>query len=177
MSMLARLAIAILFTTTLAWAQHPEDAFQGQKAPELKGNNLWINTAPLKLEELRGKVVLLHFWAYDCPFCAETAPQIMALYEKYASQGLVIVGVHTPRTDYEKDVAKVKEAVTNKGIRYPVVIDNNYQMWSDYLCASWPSHFVIDQEGVIQLSHTGVGRYDDTEKVIQRLLAGEKSDQ
>jgi hypothetical protein len=63
--------------------------------------------------------------------------------------------------------------VTKKGIKYPVVIDNNYQMWSDYLCASWPSHFVIDRDGVIQLSHTGVGRYDDTESVIQRLLAGD----
>jgi peroxiredoxin len=172
--MLARLAVAILFTTTVALAQHPEDAFKGQKAPELKGGNAWINTNTLQLGDLKGKVVLLHFWAYDCPFCAETAPQIMALHEKYASRGLVIVGVHTPRTDYEKDVAKVREAVTNKGIKYPVVIDNNYQMWSDYLCASWPSHFVIDQEGVIQLSHTGVGRYDDTEKVVQTLLAGKE---
>jgi peroxiredoxin len=173
--MLIRLAMAILFTAAIGAAQHPEDAFVGQKAPELKGDNIWINTPALKLENLRGKVIMLHFWAYDCPFCAEAAPHIMDLYEKYAAQGLVIVGVHTPRTDYEKDVARVREAVEKKGIRYPVVIDNNYQMWSDYLCASWPSHFVIDQEGIIQLSHTGVGRYEDTDAVVRKLLAEGKA--
>jgi thiol-disulfide isomerase/thioredoxin len=157
-------------STAVASAQHPEDAFVGQKAPELKSSETWINTAPLTLEGLRGKVVLLEFWAYDCPFCAEAMPHVKALHEKYAKDGLVVIGVHTPRVDYEKEIPKVKEAVAQKGFSFPVVIDNEYLIWSDYLCATWPSHFVIDQEGVIQLSHSGTGRYEDTERVVQKLL-------
>src|SRR2546422_3635828 len=99
------------------------------------------------------------------------SPHIKELYDKYAKDGLVIIGVHTPRIDYEKDIPKIREAVAKKGIKYPVVVDNKYQIWSDYLCNTWPSHFVVDQEGVIQLSHSGTERYEDTEKVIQRLLA------
>ncbi len=168
--MLAKLALLIVMFTPLASAQHPEDAFVGQKAPELKPSDTWINSPALTLEGLRGKVVLVEFWAYDCPFCAEAIPHVKELHEKYAKDGLVIIGVHTPRIDYEKDIPKVKEAVAQKAIKFPVVIDNDYLIWSDYLCAAWPSHFVIDKEGVIQLSHSGTGRYEDTEKLIQRLL-------
>src|SRR5262249_33438815 len=117
------------------------------------------------------KVVLIDFWAFDCPFCAEAMPHVKEMYDKYAKDGLVVIGVHVPRIDYEKEIPKIKDAVTKKGIKYPVVIDNTYQIWSDYLCNTWPSHFVVDQNGVIQLSHSGTGRYEDTEKVIQKLLA------
>ena len=168
-TLLALLA-AVLFTS-VAIAQHEEDAFVGQKAPELKKLPLWLNTQPLTLESLRGKVVLLQFWAFDCPFCAEATPYVIKWYDKYAKDGLVVVGVHTPRVDYEKDEAKIREAVQKKGIKYPVVADTKYDIWSDYLCNVWPSHFVIDQQGVIQLSHSGVGRYEDTEKVIEKLLS------
>lgn len=170
--MLARLVLALLLTSGVANAQHPEDAFVGQKAPELKSEtDMWLNSAPLKLEDLKGKVVLVEFWAYDCPQCAQSMPHMKEWHKKYSKDGLVIIGVHTPRIDYEKDVAKVKEAVIQKGIEFPVVIDNKYSIWTDYLCAAWPSHFVVDQQGVIRLSHTGTGRYDDTEKIIQQLLA------
>jgi thiol-disulfide isomerase/thioredoxin len=168
--MALRLALFILMSAVVASAQHPDDAFVGQNAPELKPSDTWINTAPLTLAGLRGKVVLLEFWAYDCPFCAEAMPRVMELHEKYAKDGLVIIGVHTPRIDYEKEIPKVREAVAQKGIKFPVVIDNDYLIWSDYLCATWPSHFVIDQQGVIQLSHSGVGRYEDTEAVVKKLL-------
>jgi thiol-disulfide isomerase/thioredoxin len=168
--MIARVVLVILMSVGVARAQHPDDAFVGQKAPEIKGGDLWINSAPLKISDLRGKVVLIEFWAFDCPFCAQAMPHIKELYEKYGKQGLVIVGVHTPRIDYEKDIAKIKAAVAEKGIKYPVVVDNKYQIWSDYLCNTWPSHFVVDQEGIIQLSHSGMERYEDTEKVIQKLL-------
>ena len=169
--MIARLVLALLVTTTVARAQHPDDVFVGQKAPELKGGDAWINTGPLKLEQLRGKVVLVEFWAWDCPFCAEALPHVKELYDKYAKDGLVIIGVHTPRIDYEKDIGKVKEAVAKKGIKYPVVVDNTYQIWSDYLCNTWPSHFVLDQNGVIQFSHSGTGRYEDTDAVVRKLLS------
>ncbi len=174
--MVRKLLLAFFLITGLAWSagpQHPEDAFVGQKAPELKAGDAWINSAPLQLEQLRGKVVLIDFWAYDCPFCAQAVPHIMDLHEKYAKDGLVIIGVHTPRIDYEKEIPKVREAVAKKGIKYPVVIDNKYQIWSDYLCNTWPSHFVVDQNGIIQLSHSGMERYEDTEDVIRKLLGKE----
>ena len=169
--MLRRLILAVLISTGVAWAQHPDDVFVGQKAPELKDGDAWMNSPPLKLEQLRGKVVLIDFWAWDCPFCAQAMPHVKEMYDKYAKDGLVVIGVHVPRIDYEKDIPKIKEAVAKKGIKYPVVVDNKYQIWSDYLCNTWPSHFVVDQNGVIQFSHSGTERYEDTEKVIQRLLA------
>ena len=168
--MFTKLALALLLLAPEAWAQQAEDAFAGQKAPEIKSGKTWINSAPLKLEQLRGKVLLIEFWARDCPFCAEAMPHVKALYEKYSGDGLVVIGVHTPRVDCEKDVPKVKEAVTDKGIKYPVVIDNDYEIWTDYLCAAWPSVYVVDQEGVIQLNHSGTGRYEEIEEVIQGLL-------
>lgn len=169
--MIARLLIGLLLTMGVAYGQHPDDTFAGYDAPALKGDNIWINSKALKLEDLRGKVVLLDFWAYDCPECAKAMPYVKEWHKKYAKDGLVIIGVHTPRIDYEKDVEKVKEAVARKGIEYPVVIDNKYLIWTDYACAAWPSHYVIDQTGKIKLSHTGIGRYEETEKMIQQLLA------
>src|SRR5438105_514130 len=166
-----RLVLAWLLLSGMGWAQHPHDVFVGQKAPELKDGDAWINSTPLKLEQLRGEVVLIDFWAWDCPFCAQAMPHIRELYDTSAKDGLVIIGVPTPRIDYEKDIPKIREAVTKKGIKYPVVVYNKYQIWRDYLCNTWPSHFGVDQEGVIQLSHSGTERYEDTEKVIQRLLA------
>jgi thiol-disulfide isomerase/thioredoxin len=169
--MLRSLLLVFAVSAGTAWAQHADDVFVGQKAPELKDGDAWINSAPLKLEQLRGKVVLIDFWAFDCPFCAEAMPHIKAMHDKYAKDGLVVIGVHVPRIDYEKEIPKIKEAVAKKEIKFPVVVDNNYQIWSDYLCNTWPSHFIVDQAGVIQLSHSGMERYEDTEKVIQRLLA------
>jgi thiol-disulfide isomerase/thioredoxin len=175
MAMLTRITLyalcaAVLFSS-VAIAQHDEDAFVGQKAPELKKLPVWLNSQPMTLESLKGKVVLLQFWAFDCPFCAEATPKLIDWHQKYAKDGLVVIAVHTPRLDYEKDEAKIREAVQKKGIKYPVAVDSKYDIWSDYLCNVWPSHFVIDQQGVIQLSHSGVGRYEDTEKAIQKLLA------
>jgi thiol-disulfide isomerase/thioredoxin len=169
--MLRSLLVVLTLTTGTLWAQHADDVFVGQKAPELKDGDAWINSGPLKLEQLRGKVVLIDFWAFDCPFCAEAMPHIKEMHDKYAKDGLVVIGVHVPRIDYEKEIPKIKEAVAKKEIKFPVVVDNNYQIWSDYLCNTWPSHFIVDQAGVIQLSHSGTERYEDTEKVIQRLLA------
>src|SRR5436309_3896246 len=120
--MLPRLVLAWLLLAGIGFAQHPDDVFVGQKAPELKTGDAWINSNPLKLEQLRGKVILIDFWAWDCPFCAQAMPHIKELYDKYAKQGLVIIGVHTPRIDYEKDIPKIKQAVAKKGIKYPVVV-------------------------------------------------------
>ena len=101
-------------------------------------------------------------------------PYVIQWHEKYAADGLVVIGVHTPSIDYEKDVPRMREAVTKKGIKYPVVVDNKYEIWGDYLCNVWPSHFVVDQQGVIQFSHSGDGRYEDTEEMIQEASGKEQ---
>ncbi len=151
-------------------AQHPDDAFVGQVAPELKVDE-WFNSEPLTLEGLRGQVVLLEFWAWDCPECAQAIPYLRDWHSEYADEGLVIIGVHTPRAEYEKDVGRLRETIAAKDIRYAVATDHDYLTWLDYLNNAWPSHFVVDPEGVIQLSHTGTGRYEETEQIIERLLA------
>ena len=139
--------------------------------PGFDGATGWLNSAPLGPADLAGKVVLVDFWTYTCINWLRTLAYVRAWAEKYGDQGLVVIGVHVPRIDYEKEIPKIKDAVAKKGITYPVVVDNKYQIWSDYLCNTWPSHFVVDQNGVIQLSHSGTERYEDTEKIIQKLLA------
>src|SRR5262245_45625218 len=124
--MFARLLIVFFMLTAVAAAQHEDDAFVGQKAPELKPQEVWINTPALNLESLRGKVVLIEFWAFDCEFCAEATPHIKKWHEKYAKDDLVIIGVHTPRFEREKEVPKLREAITAQGIEYPVIVDNEY---------------------------------------------------
>src|SRR5678809_121286 len=129
--MLTKLTVAFLLLASVTYAQHPDDVFVGQPAPEMKKSDVWINSSPLTIASLKGKVVVVDFWAFDCPYCAEAMPPVLDLYNKYAKDGLVIIGVHTPRIDYEKDVPKIREAVVKKGIKYPVVVDNQYDIWSD----------------------------------------------
>ena len=149
-------------------------ALPAERAPEIRSSDTWINSdGPLTLKSLRGKVVVIDFWAFDCDPCKETVPHVEALYEKYREQGLTVIGVHTPRADYEKDVAKLREAVKRMGIRYPVVVDNKQKIFSDYRCDLWPTQFVIDRQGLIRLSHGGVGRYDEIEHAIQVALTSE----
>jgi thiol-disulfide isomerase/thioredoxin len=150
-------------------AQQPDDAFVGQMAPALKVGQ-WFNSEPLTFEGLRGKVVLLDFWAWDCPECAEAMPYVIDWHENYADDGLVVIGVHTPRIDYEKDITRLQETMEERGVEYAVATDHEYLTWLDYLNAAWPTHFVVDQEGIIQMNHTGTGRYEETEALIQRLL-------
>src|ERR1041385_2156078 len=99
---IARLVLVFFFLSGAAWAQREDDAFTGQKAPEIKDGHIWINSQPLTLNSLKGKVVVIDFWAFDCPNCAEAMPHMMDLYKKYAKNGLVIIGVHTPRIAKEK---------------------------------------------------------------------------
>jgi len=142
-----------------------------EKAPEIRKSDVWINSnIPLKISTLKGKVVLIDFWAFDCDPCKETIPHIEALYEKYSKDGLVVIGVHTPRADYEKELPKLRAAIEKFGIRYPVVVDNKQKIWADYRCDLWPTQFVIDRNGFIRLSHGGVGRYDDIEQTILTAL-------
>ena len=142
-----------------------------EKAPELRSLSVWINSdGPLKLSSLRGKVVLVDFWAFDCDPCKETIPRIETLHEKYAKDGLVVIGVHTPRTELEKQVPKLRDAVKAMGIRYPVVMDDKQKIFTDYRCDLWPTQFVIDKEGYIRLVRGGVSRYADVEEMVIQAL-------
>jgi peroxiredoxin len=162
-----RLSIVVALAATL---QLPKD-FRMYKAREISKSTVWINSAPMTLNSLRGKVVVLGFWAFDSPPSIEAMPHIVELYEKYSKSGLVVIGVHTPRADNEKDPVKLREAMTKMGVTFPVLVDNKGEIFRDYACDLWPSQFVIDRNGMVRYSHAGAGRYEDMEQVVKKLLA------
>ncbi len=148
-------------------------------APELVGLTGYINTdESISLEKLRGKVVIVDFWTYTCINCIRTLPHLVEWDRKYRDKGLVIIGVHAPEFDFEKKFENVQAAVKKYGIEYPVVLDNNYKTWRAYNNRHWPHKYVIDATGVIRYDHIGEGKYEETEKKIQELLAerGEEVD-
>ena len=140
-------------------------------APPLDGAVEWLNSPPLTLQELRGKVVVVDFWTYSCINCLRSLPYLTAWAEKYKDQGLVVIGVHAPEFAFERDIGNVKRATAQLGISYPVAIDNNYAIWRAFENEFWPAHYFIDAEGRIRYHHFGEGEYEQSEKVIQQLLA------
>lgn len=151
---------------------HTEKALKYALAAEIADPTGFINTKELKLADLVGKkVILLDFWTYSCINCQRTIPYLNAWYKKYKDLGLEIVGVHTPEFEFEKQYANVAAAVKQYGIEYPVVMDSNYGTWSAYQNQYWPHEFLIDIDGFIVHDHIGEGGYDETEKIIQELLA------
>jgi cytochrome c biogenesis protein CcdA/thiol-disulfide isomerase/thioredoxin len=142
--------------------------------PSLAGATAWINlpinSPPLTLESLRGKVVLVDFWTYSCINCLRTLPYIKAWNEKYKDSGLVIIGVHTPEFPFEKDEANVRKAVKDLGVLYPVPMDNDYKIWRSFNNEYWPADYFIDATGHVRFHHFGEGSYDESEKWIRTLL-------
>lgn len=138
--------------------------------PSLSGATQWLNSPPLTGESLRGKVVLVDFWTYSCINCLRTLPYLKAWDEKYRSQGLVIIGVHTPEFAFEKDPHNVEQALHDLGINYPVAMDNRYAIWNAFRNNYWPAHYLIDADGKIRHQHFGEGAYQETERMIQALL-------
>lgn len=154
-------------------AQSPSmDKSKFEKAPELKGIAGYINTDADELKnQIKGKVVLYDIWTYSCINCQRTLPYITAWNEKYADKGLVIVGIHSPEFEFEKDISNVKQATEKFGITYPVVLDNDKQIWNAFGNNYWPRKYIADDEGYIRYDHIGEGGYAETEKVIQDLLS------
>lgn len=147
------------------------DKSKFKKAPELEGISGYINTSPETLkEEIKGKVVLYDIWTYSCINCIRTLPYITSWNEKYKDQGLVIIGIHSPEFDFEKDINNVQTAVKKYGITYPVVLDNDMKIWKAFENRYWPRKYIADDQGYIRYDHIGEGNYDETEKVIQKLL-------
>jgi thiol-disulfide isomerase/thioredoxin len=149
------------------------DKSQFKKAPDFAKITGYINTEgrSINLKDLKGKVVLVDFWTYSCINCIRTLPYLVDWNEKYADKGLVIVGVHSPEFEFEKNVDNVKAAVQKYGIKYPVIQDNDKGTWDAYENRYWPRKYLIDNEGYIRYDHIGEGGYAETEKVIRSLLA------
>ena len=150
------------------------DKSQFKKAPDFAKITGYINTEegrPINLKDLKGKVVLVDFWTYSCINCIRTLPYLVDWNEKYADKGLVIVGVHSPEFEFEKNVDNVKAAVQKYGIKYPVIQDNDKGTWDAYQNRYWPRKYLVDNEGYIRYDHIGEGGYAETEKVIRSLLA------
>ena len=139
-------------------------------APELVGLTNWINSPPLTMAGLKGKVVLVDFWTYSCINCVRTLPYLTDWDRKYREQGLVIVGVHAPEFEFEKKLDNVKAAVAQHGIRYPVAQDNGYATWDNFANRYWPAHYLIDRDGQVVYTHFGEGEYEVTENNIRYLL-------
>ena len=142
----------------------------GDCAPEFAGTQEWVNSEPLTMEGLRGKVVLIDFWTYTCVNCIRTLPFLREWHDRYADEGLVIVGVHTPEFEFEKVYDNVVQATKDEGVAWPVVQDNEFSVWRSYNNRYWPAKYLIDQTGEIRFTHFGEGKYAETEEWIRILL-------
>jgi cytochrome c biogenesis protein CcdA/thiol-disulfide isomerase/thioredoxin len=138
--------------------------------PPLSGATAWLNSPPLSMELLRGKVVVVDFWTYSCINCLRALPYVAGWYEKYKDHGLVVLGVHAPEFAFEKDPGNVRRAVGELHITYPVALDNNYAIWQGFNNQYWPAHYFIDSLGRIRAHHFGEGNYEESEQTIRRLL-------
>ncbi|NVM91526.1 thioredoxin family protein [Variovorax sp. SG517] len=146
-------------------------ASEAVAAPEFQNIDNWLNSQPLKLSELHGKVVLVDFWTYTCINCLNHLPYVKDWNQKYKDKGLVVVGVHTPEFAYEKSTKNVKDAIERLQIKHAVAQDNSYGTWKAFRNQYWPAVYLIDKQGKIVYSHFGEGSYGTTEKKIQALLA------
>ena len=144
--------------------------FEDLQMPSLDGATEWLNSEPLGPAELRGHVVLVNFWTLTCINWLRTEPYIRAWSQAYRNDGLVVIGVHTPEFSFEHEIDRVRHAIREREIDYPVAVDNHYGVWSAFDNHYWPALYFIDAEGIIRDHHFGEGRYEQSERIIQRLL-------
>jgi thiol-disulfide isomerase/thioredoxin len=138
--------------------------------PEFQGISQWLNSAPLTVGDLKGSVVLVQFWTFACINCQRTLPYIVQWHQRYAAQGLKVIGIHTPEFAFERDLNNVKQALQKHQITYPVPIDNEFKTWRAYSNEYWPHLFLADRQGLVRYDHIGEGAYDTTEQTIRKLL-------
>ena len=142
--------------------------------PPLDGATAWINSAPLDPAGLRGQVVLVDFWTLTCINWLRTEPYVRAWARAYRDDGLVVIGVHTPEFSFEHEIDLVRQATTQRGIDYPVAVDNDYAIWRAFDNHYWPALYFVDADGVLRDHHFGEGRYEQSERVIQQSLGVER---
>jgi thiol-disulfide isomerase/thioredoxin len=136
----------------------------------LDGAPAWLNSEPLGVAALRGRVVLVDFWTYSCVNWLRTLPYVSAWHERYSDDGLVVVGAHAPEFDFEHDLANVRRAARELGVGYPVVIDNDFAVWRSFENHYWPAVYLVARDGHVRFHHFGEGAYEETERVIQQQL-------
>lgn len=170
LTLLAAVCSSILTGRTVAAAQQPPSIVGSSPLYGLSGATGWINSKPLTAKELKGKVVLVDFWTYSCINCLRSLPYIRAWANKYKDSGLVVIGVHSPEFDFEKERPNVLKAVQKFGIAYPVALDSNHAIWDAFHNEYWPAHYFIDATGKVRFEHFGEGNYDQSEHWIQELL-------
>jgi len=168
-AMVAILCTAPVNTPALE-AQEPPSNIGSYPLSGLSGATGWINSRPLTAKQLKGKVVLVDFWAYSCINCIRTVPYIRAWADKYKDSGLVVIGVHTPEFEFEGQLPNVQKAVQKFGITYPVALDSDRAIWNAFHNQYWPAHYFIDAAGKVRYEHFGEGEYEQSERWIQELL-------
>lgn len=162
---------ALLLTIIMLPAAAQTSVSRGDRAPDFAGITHWINAPPLTLQSLRGKVVLVDFWTFECINCLHTLPQVKALDARYRDQGLVVVGVHTPELPAERDTGNLLAAVKRLGITYPVAQDNGFATWNAWHNAYWPAQYVVDAQGRVVYVHIGEGGQARIESAVRDALA------
>ena len=140
------------------------------RMPALDGATEWLNSEPLSPADLQGRVVVVNFWTLTCINWLRQEPYVRAWAEAYRDDGLVVIGVHTPEFSFEHDIDLVREATNERAIHYPVAVDNDYEIWNAFDNHYWPALYFIDRDGIIRDDQFGEGRYEQSERVIQRLL-------
>src|SRR3954453_13549936 len=148
--------------------------FQRMRMPSLDGATGWVKSDPLGPAELRGRVVLVNFWTLTCINWLRQEPYVRAWWQAYRDDGLIVVGIHTPEFMFEHDIGGVRRATEEGAIDYPVAVDNDYAVWSAFDNHYWPALYFADADGVIRNQYFGEGRYEESERVIQRLLGVER---
>src|ERR1700748_2546172 len=166
----AALGFMIVTATPIEAQTAPASIVGSSPLSGLSGGTGWINSTPLTAKQLKGKVVLIDFWDYSCINCIRAIPYVRAWADKYKDAGLVVIGVHTPEFDVEKQQANVEKAIKKFNITYPVVLDNNLAIWNAFSNQYWPAHYFIDAKGKVRFEHFGEGEYDQSERWIQELL-------
>ncbi|MFO1033145.1 MAG: redoxin family protein [Hyphomicrobiales bacterium] len=149
----------------------PVAAEQAGAMPSFAGAVTWLNSSALTPDQLKGKVVLVDFWTYSCINCLRGLPYLEAWAKKYGDLGLVVIGVHAPEFAFERDVENVRKAAAENGVTYPIAIDNGFEVWDAFGNQAWPAHYLFDAKGRLRHQHIGEGEYDETERLIQSLLA------
>jgi thiol-disulfide isomerase/thioredoxin len=161
------LGMALVFLAGLPPEAH---AAIGMPAPEIT-NDTWLNGSPVRMAELKGKVVMVEFWTFGCYNCRNVEPYVKEWRRKYMDQGLVVIGIHSPEFRYEHDIEKVRAYISKHDIQYAVAIDNDFSTWNRYGNRYWPALYLIDKQGIIRTVRIGEGGYAETEQWIQKLLA------
>lgn len=144
---------------------------ENKPAPEFEGIAGWIHSSPLTMASLRGHVVAVEFWTHGCSYCVHAAPRLQNLADEFGPRGFVLVGVHTPEFESEKDAAAVKRFLMHAHLSYPVALDHEKKMWEAYGTEYWPTLYLIDKQGLIRATHIGDGGYEKIKQEILHLLA------